>query len=129
MPTVTTPLRNTSAEVQELTDFTRDCTVFVRAADLIVNESLLDQGLSEARLKMIALYLAAHFATISEERGALSASTMGESAERFHNVYKEGFKSTRFGQQALALDPTGILAELNFNAENSAKLDALFTVI
>jgi len=69
------------------------------------------QGMSEARLKLIELWLSAHFVAIAEERGALTKSEKGDSNEEYEIIVGTGLNMTRFGQQAIALDTSGLLAE------------------
>ena len=99
---------------------------FIATANLIVNEDLLGYGLTEARLTQIETYLAAHFATLAKEKGGIVRTSMGESAESYHEINSrlQAYTSTRFGQQAIALDTSGVLA-----AKGSGGLRAEFRVI
>ena len=93
-----------------------DLYPFIEVATLLVDEELLDQGLSANRLKQIELYLAAHFATVSIERGGLTRQRIGDAEEEYQgwgNNNSTGLTSTRFGQQALTLDPSGTLGALS----------------
>lgn len=98
---------------------TTDLSSYIATADLIVNEELSNRGLSTARLTQIELYLAAHFATVTLERGGLARQRIGQGGPE--DTYKtiqatsEGFLSTRFGQQAVALDTSGRLGALSKN--------------
>ena len=106
-------VRVTSIEIKGLVDTERDVDQFIETANLIVDEELLSEGHSDARLKQIELYLAAHFLTITEEHGGLMSSSEGESKETF-NPGDEGkgggYQMTRYGQQAMALDVSGVLS-------------------
>ncbi len=120
--------RVTDKEVQEVVETSRDTKPFIETANLIVTEHLVSAApaapLSTGMLKAIELYLAAHFTALTEERGSLIRSGVGEAAETLSDIYGEGFKSTRYGQQALALDTTGVLAALS-----NQKLKAQFRVV
>lgn len=76
-------------------------------------------------LNKIELYLAAHFVAISEEKGAVKFSKVGDASDAFDvSNLGSGFNSTRFGQTALSLDTSGILA-----AVATSNLKAQFRVI
>src|SRR5690606_6026874 len=90
-------------EVKALVDTNRDVASFIDTAHLIVNEDLANSGLSEARKKQIELYLAAHFLTLAEERGALKVSEILNAREEYGGNYTQGFNLTRFGQHAVSL--------------------------
>ncbi len=93
-------------------------------ATLVVDEALLSAGLSADRLKMIELYLAAHFVALTEEGGGVVESEFGDSRDQYADIYGDGLSSTRFGQMALALDSSKLLANTT-----SAKLSAQFRVV
>lgn len=104
--------------------------VFINTANTVVNGNLL--GLtppySEDMLKQIETYLAAHFATLATERGGLRKQQIGESSETYTSISEKfmGFLTTRFGQQAVALDKSGTLAEM---AAAGSVLKAEFRVV
>ncbi len=83
----------------------------IEIAKLIVDENLLDKGLSDALLKIIWKYLAAHFALIKE--GELKSETIGPIASGFNRMTGLGLKSTTPGQQAIFLDTSGKLYTLD----------------
>ncbi len=105
----------TDAEVKQIIDTQRDCRPFIETADLIVTEDLSSAGHTAARLKQIELYLAAHFVAIAEEQGGVIRTGAGESSDAFSDVYSSGFHSTRYGQQAIALENTGVLAAIGMS--------------
>lgn len=91
-----------------------DLTTFIDTAHLLVNEELASAGLSADRLKQIELYMAAHFAIVTLERGGLTRQKIGES-EDFYQAWTNaelGLQATRYGQQASMLDSSGKLAAL-----------------
>src|SRR3972149_6681693 len=108
---------------------TVDAAQAIETATLLVDEELATAGLSDARLTQIELYLAAHFLAITAREGPLAGETLGEASERDHNIYAAGLRSTRFGQQAVLLDTSGVLAAIAAKSENLNRKDALFRVI
>jgi hypothetical protein len=121
-----------AAEVAAITGIDATSPVMdpaIAAADLIITEEFVSSGLSDVRKTQIELYLAAHFAVVSDGDGPLAQNKIGDAQEGYHNIYSAGLKSTQFGQQALIFDTTGILAEMSSNVESPAKKSALFTVI
>jgi len=94
---------------------TTDVTVFIETANMLVNEELVGKGLSDARLKQIELYLGAHFGCVAIEKGGIVRSKAGESEDQYRSERppKYNLSSTRYGQQALVLDPTGSLSKLD----------------
>jgi hypothetical protein len=97
-----------------------DMSLFIEQAHLVVDDALGDSEHSDQRLRLIELNLAAHYAVVALERGGLTVRRIGEAEERYANSMASAnsatmvrLSSTRFGQQALMLDTTGILAKLN----------------
>lgn len=91
-----------------------DVSLYVGQANMLVNEELGDSGLSVDRLKYIELNLAAHFAVVAIERGGFTYQRAQSSEEGYATDRSQvKLSSTRFGQQALAMDPTGKLATLD----------------
>jgi len=95
-------------------------------ANLFITETLANASLSTARLTAIERYLACHFMLMLTERGGLTSSQSGEYsrdtyvAATFAN--QTGFAATRYGQQAIMMDTSGILKGLT-----SKKLPAQFS--
>lgn len=114
----------TDSEVKAIIDTALDTTTFITTAHLIVTEDLDGLGYSDDRLKQIELYLAAHFTALMEENGGLTRRKFGDSDESYALVKGNGLMMTRYGQQAMALDTSGKLKELN-----NTTLPALFTVL
>lgn len=105
--------RVTESEVKEIieTDVT-PLTVFISQAALLVSETLEGKGLSEARLKEIERYLAAHYLAATLDPQARSEGASGTSVT-YEGAQGMGLQGTRYGQQALVWDTTGTLRELN----------------
>lgn len=102
----TTQLKNV-IEVGSLTD--PELSTHINVASNLVDVKLVGKGLSDTTLEHIELYLSAHYVALRNLRGNIEG-TVGETTERL--PAGEGFKLTTYGQQALALDSTGILAAL-----------------
>ena len=92
---------------------------FIRAANVIVNDNLTNEGVATATLKEIERWLAAHLAAqmdpvaISEKIGDAQVKyglAMANSKEGL------GLNNTPYGQQVRLLDPTGILAGIGKSA-------------
>lgn len=109
-------VRVTASEVKEIIQTTIEDSVLesnhIATASLMVDEHLLDIGLSAPMLARIELYLAAHFVALTEERGGLTRERLGDGDESLANVYSSGLNSTRYGQTALSLDSTGTLTQV-----------------
>lgn len=117
--------RVVKADVDKIIDTQiADLDTFIETANLIVNEHLQGEISSEPLLTKIELYLAAHFVALTDEGGGIVRSSMGDAADSFANVYEAGLRSTRFGQQALALDYTSTLATIT-----TGKIRAEFRVV
>ena len=85
---------------------------FIVTANVFVDENLiLDPPLSDAILTQIETYLAAHFLTLFEPR------VKQEAADGARFTYEcdtaLGLSSSKFGQMAMVLDPSGTLTQLN----------------
>ena len=117
-----------AAEVLELLASSKDDEViessFINTANIFVDTHLLSASHSDATLKQIELYLAAHFLCLSEEKGGMILDKFGDATSEYQELYEAGFRSTRFGQQAIAFDTSGILVGLSNN-----KLKATFVVV
>lgn len=123
--------RVTGSEVQEIIDVsadvltaTPDLTPYITAANLLVTDLLGSSTLSSDTLKEIERWLSAHFVAIRDPRRASEkAGSVGESYQ-----YKLGLRLsvTTYGQQAILLDTTGTLADVDENGgKRSAQVKAL----
>ena len=113
-------IRVTADQVKTLIDTERDIQSMLVTANTVVEEAYSGETISEALLTQVELYLAAHFVALTEESGSLLRDSIGESATTLANVYGQGLASTRYGQSALAIDPTGSLANFG-NAKPKAE--------
>jgi len=90
-----------------------DIQAAITLANVLVDERVKgESGLNDTLLKEIERLLAAHFATVNEERGGLSQESKGDSSESYRGTAGTSIRSTRYGQQAIMLDPSGTLAKL-----------------
>ena len=68
--------------------------------------------MSPERISLIEIYLAAHFAIISI--GELTMKKIGDATDDYVKVrLYDGFRSSTFGQQAIAIDSSGTLRRTN----------------
>lgn len=106
-------VRVAEAEVREIIDvdpLVTSIAPFITAANLIVTDRLGSSGTPDAMLKEIERWLAAHFLAVRDPR-AVSESIGGISVT-YGGKTGEGLRSTLYGQQAISLDVTGILAKM-----------------
>jgi len=100
--------RTTDAAVKQILDTDVDCSPFILAANLFVDQWLLTAGLSDALLTEIERWVAAHFTCMLDPRERQKA--MGDQRVEFEQgTLTEGLGWTRYGQQAMLLDTSGIL--------------------
>lgn len=92
-----------------------DIELFVTTANMVVDKYLTSLISDTTILDSIALYLAGHFYIISVEGGGLTYRRVGQSEERYKSFGYDnaGFMSTRFGQQACALDSSNTLIDIS----------------
>lgn len=105
-------MRVTDNEVKKILDTTVETTPFIATASLIVDETLADQGLTDARLKQIELYLSAHLACTMDPR--LTQESVGDASNTYQTAPAggKGLDATTYGQHVKMLDTTGLLANL-----------------
>lgn len=104
-----------------------DVQIYATHGQLVVTEYLAGSTLSTAIQNQIALLLSAHFAVITREYGGLRRAKKGESEEQYQPIAsdKVGFLTTRFGQQACALDTTGLLTSMSQQWNSAAIIEAI----
>lgn len=103
--------RVSDTEVKKIMNTTIETTPFICTASLIVDEVLSTAGYSEARLKLIELYLSAHLACCTDPR--LISETIGKATNNYQIVKGgQGLNSTAYGQQVLLLDSDNILVDI-----------------
>lgn len=84
---------------------------FIAGAHVIVNENLVGKGLSEALLTEIEKWLAAHLASIRDQR-VQSENIAGEYSVTYQGKTGLGLDATLYGQMVKQFDHTGTLATL-----------------
>lgn len=109
--------RVTSEEVKILLDglaVNTDVSLFIEQANVLVDEEFAGTTLTEARLRLIELNLAAHYAVLAIERGGMSLRRMNDTEERYGmKADKAKLSSTRFGETAVSMDTTGKLSAMD----------------
>ena len=115
-------VRTSNEKVLEIfdTDIT-DCTPFIVAANLIVDEQLSGEGLSDALLAEIERWLAAHLACAKDPR--YKSEKVGDATATYTGTFGEGLDSTLYGQQVKLLDPTGSLAKMGAKKVSFVAID------
>lgn len=108
-----------------------DTSPFIQVAHTIVNENLDGKvGFNRSELSLqtltnIETYLAAHFAAVTYPVPSFEgAGKVQESAQFKVDI---GFRFTKYGQMAIALDTTGILNKMADGKLISASIDWLGT--
>lgn len=101
--------RVTTSDVKEIidTDLT-DLSMFITPANLLINEKLSGEGLSDVLLTEIEKWLTAHLLTCKERQQ--TKERMGETETSYNWNTKIGLDSSTYGQTVKILDTTGILA-------------------
>lgn len=107
--------RVNDCEVKEVFSTTLNTVPFIVAAHSIISQ----QGLAsypchdEASLKEVERWLAAHLAATSDIQYSIQKEKMGDSEDSYFDRSKgEGLKGSSYGQQAILLDCSGVLATL-----------------
>lgn len=104
--------RVTQAEVSEIIDTSVvDFQPYILAADTYVTEALADFIDNAALLKEITRWLSAHMiAVATNNTSTMVEHQTGETRARWADLSMGKYlELTRYGQTAIALDPTGIL--------------------
>ena len=109
------PLRATGAEVREIieTDLDDDQVLpFLDTSNVLVDEHLIvTPAISAPLLKKIEIYLAAHFITLWDPRSQKEEA--GDTRFTYEGKTAMGLDSSKYGQMAQTLDPTGKLSQLD----------------
>lgn len=115
--------RVSDAEVKEILDTSISTTPFITAANLIVNQHLLNAALSDELLTEIERWLAAHLACMRDPRLRDAATEGGTRASYERGAAGKGLDATSYGQQVKLLDPTGLLNKAMDAVVASFKVD------
>lgn len=90
-----------------------DIVPHIDAANSLIDEKLVNVGLGDTRLKLIEAWLSAHFVAMREDSARLRRISQGETVAIFTDEVGTGLNATRFGQQAMLLDTSGVLNRLS----------------
>lgn len=85
-----------------------ETTEFIETAHVYLCNTVDGYGVPASVVTKIELYLSAHFATLTYS--AIQRQTMGPLGQTFVHKVDLGFDHTRYGQMAMAMDPTGVLS-------------------
>ncbi len=110
-------IRVTAAEVREIvkTKPSHNLIPFIAAANQLVDDCCLEFEYTDAKLKRIEQWLAAHFYCIQYSRALQQmAGTTQKTVQSKVDLY---LRLTHYGQMAVLLDTEGGLAALQNNAE------------
>ena len=88
-----------------------ETTAFIQTAHVLLFTLLDGYGIPEPLLSQIEKYLAAHFANLSYP--SKQRRSIGPMSESFFGNAQNGLAYTKYGQSAIALDPTGKLKEFS----------------
>ena len=105
-------VRTTATKVKAITGSSLDDTIvdaYIEAANAFVDEAL-GTGTSTI-LTIIEMYVSAHLLTISRERLAQKEGA-GGAFINYAGIFKMGLRATQYGQSAIEMDTTGVLASL-----------------
>jgi len=130
-PCATEEPRVTATEVITLTGTTLGVAtieLMILAAHSIVEENLIGVDtcvLANCTLKLIELYLAAHFVDMNRQ---LKSEKLGDAADTYGGIFGKGLEFTSWGQQAKILDKCGILASLDAESKDTKAKPNFFFV-
>ena len=113
MATVVSGSRITVDDLVEIfeTEFTEaQLSAFVNSAHYLIQANLLSSGLSSDVLTEIHKYLAAHFASLRDQR--IESERVADVSMKYQGKTDMGLNATLYGQTALMLDTSGSLANL-----------------
>jgi len=99
-------------------DITTDLAPFIEAANQVVT-NVCSSTYTDAQLKLIAVWLTAHFYSIRDPQA--QDEKAGSVAARFFGKVDLALDQTRWGQQAMAVDYLGDLAQLNQQMKKGKK--------
>lgn len=112
-------------QVKQIIDTTIDTTPFIKAATLIIDDRLSDQGLDDELLLEIERWLSAHLVAIRSQDSVAKSEKTGNASITRHGQSGMGLDFTPYGQQVKILDPTGLLVDLGLKAASLETIDFL----
>lgn len=109
------------SDVRAIEDFeASDLSPFIAAAESITDQLNLSNDLTNAQLKEVQRYLAAHFAASKGSEQLAQKFAKGDQRFTFQGDWGMGLRRTSHGQNAIDLDATGKLAK---HAKSTKKAD------
>ena len=114
--------RVTEAEVKEIFPTTmtdEEISPYLCSASTLINGLLAGMGYTNNELRVIELWLAAHFACVRDP--AVSDETIGDAAVTYHGSSGLGLNHTPYGQQVMLLEYKGKFAEVA-NSKGTAEI-------
>jgi len=91
---------------------------YINSANVMVTEVLGGTDLSDDTLTEIERWVAAHMVASTRERQAIKEAA-GTASITYTGAYGVGLKSTSYGQMALTLDTSGLLAIASGGAKSA----------
>ena len=114
--------RVTSDEVKEIIETSlTDVGAFITAANLMVTNFLSGESLTDAHLKEVERWLAAHLIAMRERQ--IQMTKTGESMDQYGGRFGKGLEFTQYGQQVLIMDTTG---KLKNAGKIKSKIETIF---
>lgn len=117
-------LRVTSEEVLEVVSDDvpsgTDLTPYITTANTIINQNITIAELEDTELKLIELYLSAHFAILKYKFSIIEYA--GGVGANYQTKTDLGFSLTHYGQMAMILDTTGGLSAMNNAIKHGGKI-------
>lgn len=107
--------RVTISDVEDATGTSLGATALQSVIDdakAYVDDVLEAEAIPDALLSRIEIALASHFAALRDDNLALERTRIGDVSVRREGDSGQGLRSTRWGQKAISMDPTGTLAGL-----------------
>lgn len=96
---------------------------FISAAHSLVEEIAEDSGHDEARLTLIESWLAAHFYAMRDPR--TTSERAGPVSANYQSAVDLGLATSHYGQMAMTLDTSGLLAAMSQNKRRTVSVSWL----
>lgn len=93
---------------------------FILAASALVEEIAVKSGHDEERLTLIETWLAAHFYTVRDPRSV--AERAGPVGANYQSAVDLGLATSHYGQMAMTLDTSGLLAAMSRNKKRTVSV-------
>jgi hypothetical protein len=97
-----------------------DLSVHIATVGIYMDSVFEADSLPDDLYRLIGIYLAGHFALISKG-GEIKTDKVDVLSTSFNMTSGLGLKATTLGQQAISLDSTGTLAELDSNTKGKPR--------